>query len=237
VIRLSGPAQPREATVRDLATAEAVALDWRPWFRSENVGLLLTLGYLFLTTLGVFHRALAFLVFRINVFDYAEPSDFLLAALRDPLIILVCIAPLPLLALYYKGAAWLQRRTKSTWLSSTERQKEFTRRYRRPLYAFTAVLWAIAVSLHEASSVARDLREHRAPSGGPAQDQCAAACSARGALTRWRGIVARTRSLDPETRWSGWQGVRQKRVRPNRDTTSVSAERPRRATSVRFAAP
>ncbi|CAN5816832.1 hypothetical protein BH11GEM2_BH11GEM2_27340 [soil metagenome] len=158
MIRLSGPAQPREATVRDLVTAEAVALDWRPWFRSENVGLLLTLGYLFLTALGMFHRALVFLMFRINVFDYAEPSDFLLAALRDPLIILVCIAPLPLLALYYKGAAWLQRRTKSTWLSSTERQKEFTRRYRRPLYAFTAVLWAIAASLHYASSVARDLR-------------------------------------------------------------------------------
>lgn len=46
----------------------------------------------------MFHRALVFLMFRINVFDYAEPSDFLLAALRDPLIILVCIAPIPLLA-------------------------------------------------------------------------------------------------------------------------------------------
>ena len=46
----------------------------------------------------MFHRALVFLMFRINVFDYAESSDFLLAALRDPLIILVCIAPIPLLA-------------------------------------------------------------------------------------------------------------------------------------------
>jgi len=61
---------------------------------------MLTLGYLFLTALGMFHRALVFLMFRINVFDYAEPSDFLLAALRDPLIILVCIAPIPLLGIY-----------------------------------------------------------------------------------------------------------------------------------------
>jgi hypothetical protein len=144
--------------VRDRATADAVALDWRPWFRTENVGLMLTLGYLFLTGLGMFHRALVFLMFRINVFDYAEPSDFLLAALRDPLIILVCIAPIPLLALYFRGAAWLQGRSTSKWLSGTEKQKELARRYRRPVYALTAVLWATAASLHYASSVARDLR-------------------------------------------------------------------------------
>lgn len=155
---LSEPAQPPDAAAQERATAVAVALDWRPWFRSENVGLMLTLGYLFLTALGMFHRALVFLMFRINVFDYAEPSDFLLAALRDPLIILVCIAPIPLVALYYRGAAWLQLRTKSKWLSGTERQKELTRRYRRPLYAFTALLWALAASLHYATSVVRDLR-------------------------------------------------------------------------------
>ena len=158
MIRLSEPALSPEGGVRDDVTADAVGLDWRPWFRTENVGLLLTLGYLFLTALGMFHRALVFLMFRINVFDYAEPSDFLLAALRDPLIILVCIAPIPLLALYFKGAASLQRRTTSKWLTGTEKQQELARRYRRPIYAITALLWATAASLHYASSVARDLR-------------------------------------------------------------------------------
>jgi hypothetical protein len=144
--------------VRDPAPVAAVAVDWRPWFRSENIGLMLTLGYLFLTALGMFHRALVFLMFRINVFDYAEPSDFLLAALRDPLIILVCVAPIPLVALYYRGAAWIQRRSKSKWLTGTEKQQAISRRYRRQLYALTAFLWALAASLHYASSVARDLR-------------------------------------------------------------------------------
>jgi hypothetical protein len=92
------------------------------------------------------------------VFDYAEPSDFLLAALRDPLIILVCVAPIPLVALYYRGAAWIQRRSKSKWLTGTEKQQAISRRYRRQLYALTAFLWALAASLHYASSVARDLR-------------------------------------------------------------------------------
>ena len=119
---------------------------------------MLTLGYLFLTAIGMFHRALVFYMFRINVFDYAEPSDFLLAALRDPLIVLVCIAPVPLLALYYRLASRLARRTTSKWLRGTERQRALTTRYRRPIFAFTAVLWALAASLHYVTSVARDLR-------------------------------------------------------------------------------
>lgn len=68
---------------------------WRHWLRTENLGLGLTLGYLFLTALGMFHRALVFLLFRINILDYAEPSDFLLAALRDPLITIACDVPIP----------------------------------------------------------------------------------------------------------------------------------------------
>ena len=158
MIRLSEPAQRPEPPFQERATAQAVAVDWRPWFRSENIGLMLTLGYLFLTALGMFHRALVFLMFRINIFDYAEPSDFLLAALRDPLIVLVCVAPIPIVALYYKGAAWVQRHAKSKWLTGTEKQKELTRRYRRPIYALTALLWALAASLHYVTSVARDLR-------------------------------------------------------------------------------
>ena len=50
---------------------------------------MLTLGYPFLTALGMFHRALVFLMFRINIFDYAEPSDFLLAAL--PLYVITAL--------------------------------------------------------------------------------------------------------------------------------------------------
>lgn len=119
---------------------------------------MLTLGYLFLTAIGMFHRALVFYMFRINVFDYAEPSDFLLAALRDPLIILVCIAPIPLLSIYFRFARWLQRRTKSKWITGTEKQQALTAKYRRPIFAATAVVWATAASLHYATSVARDFR-------------------------------------------------------------------------------
>lgn len=136
---------------------------WRHWLRTENLGLGLTLGYLFLTALGMFHRALVFLLFRINILDYAEPSDFLLAALRDPLIIIACVVPIPLVALYFKGAYWLQKRSKkANWLYGGEKRRALANRYRQPLYLLTAVLWALAASLHYAENVADDLRQGKA---------------------------------------------------------------------------
>ena len=157
-ISLSEPAPSPDAGVIDPVATPTLTSAWLRWLRSENVGLMLTLGYIFLAALGMFHRALVFLMFRINVFDYAEPSDFLLAALRDPLIILVCVAPIPVLAGYYRLAYAIQRRTKSKWLRGSERHQALAQRYRRPLYAFTVMLWALAASLHYAVSVSRDLR-------------------------------------------------------------------------------
>ena len=150
------------AVAEDLPYAPLVAPEgaWRHWLRTENLGLGLTLGYLFLTGLGMLHRALVFLRFRINVFDYAEPSDFLLAALRDPVLIIACVAPIPVVALYFRISYALQRRSKkSNWWYGGEARRAMAQRYRRPVYLFTAALWALAASLHYARSVSQDLRD------------------------------------------------------------------------------
>jgi hypothetical protein len=94
----------------DLAPPVLPTRHWRRWLETEHLALSLTLSYVFLAAVGMLHRGFVFLFFRINLLDYAEPSDFLLSALRDPLIVLVCIVPLPLVALYYRGASWLRRR-------------------------------------------------------------------------------------------------------------------------------
>jgi hypothetical protein len=163
---------PQDATLADVredaslevpapaAPPASPASSWRHWLRTENLGLGLTLGYLFLTALGMFHRALVFLMFRINVFDYAEPSDFLLAALRDPLIIIACVAPIPIVALYFRMAYWLQKRSKKTnWFYGGEKRRALANQYRQQVYLLCAVLWALAASLHYANKVARDLRD------------------------------------------------------------------------------
>lgn|GEM_PF-6213179 len=81
------PSSPDEAA--DAAT--------RAWLQrtllNEHTSVLLTLGYLALITSGILHESMMFLYFRVNILQYADPSDFVLAPLRDPLVIVATIAP------------------------------------------------------------------------------------------------------------------------------------------------
>jgi hypothetical protein len=132
---------------------------WRRWLETEHLALAVTLAYLFLAAVGMLHRGFVLLYFRINLLDYAEPSDLLLAALRDPLIVLVCIAPIPLVALYFRGAHWLRNRYPgSFWTTGGARGRAFERKHRDKLYVASVILWALAFSLQYAGKVARDLR-------------------------------------------------------------------------------
>jgi hypothetical protein len=50
-----------------------------------------------------------FLFFKINILTYAETSDFLLAAVRSPLVILLCLLPLLLVWVLVRADQWRQR--------------------------------------------------------------------------------------------------------------------------------
>ncbi len=63
----------------------------------EHPTLLLTLAYLALTTVGLVYDAWLYAYFRINVVEYSETSDFLLAAVRTPLVIILSILPVLIL--------------------------------------------------------------------------------------------------------------------------------------------
>ena len=73
---------------------------------------------------------------------------------------IACVAPIPLVALYFKLTYALQPRSKkANWLYGGEKRRALANRYRQPLYLLTAVLWALATSLHYANRVADDLEE------------------------------------------------------------------------------
>jgi hypothetical protein len=76
----------------------------------EHPGLLLTAGYLLLTIVGLSYELWFFRYFRINILEYVETSDFLLAALRTPLVIVLALLPLPLVWLFTRFNEWLRRR-------------------------------------------------------------------------------------------------------------------------------
>jgi hypothetical protein len=79
---------------------------------SQHPGLLLTLAYFGLTTVGLMYDFWFFLYFKIAIATYAEPSDFLLAAVRSPLAVILAILPLPLLWLITTASEWLRKRSR-----------------------------------------------------------------------------------------------------------------------------
>ncbi len=67
---------------------------------TDHVGTGITVGYLILIAIGMFHSALGYRHFGINILDYAEASDFLLAPFHDPVVFLVTVIPIVLAWVY-----------------------------------------------------------------------------------------------------------------------------------------
>ncbi|MEO6462107.1 MAG: hypothetical protein ABIP29_03440 [Candidatus Eisenbacteria bacterium] len=117
-------------------------------FVARHEGIAFTLAYLGLATIGMVHLAAFYAEFRINVLEFADISDFLLAPLRDPFVVLVSILPLPVLA----SLSWLGRLGERGWhrLRRTEpdpRKKARDQRLNRILWPIAFVLWVLAFNL------------------------------------------------------------------------------------------
>ena len=91
----------------------------------EHPTLVLTLVYLALTLVGMMHDFWFYLYFKINILVFSETSDFLLAALRNPLVILISIVPVFLwVGLQQTRRAAMKR---STWYRNYAQRYENTR--------------------------------------------------------------------------------------------------------------
>jgi hypothetical protein len=63
----------------------------------EHPTLVLTLTYLALTFVGLIHDLWFYRYFNINILDFSETSDFLLAAIRNPAAVLLSMLPIAIL--------------------------------------------------------------------------------------------------------------------------------------------
>jgi hypothetical protein len=66
-------------------------------FAREHTTLAISLAYLFLTIVGAAFEFFLLARFQVNVLQFAEPVDFLLAAIRHPIVILFTALPIVLL--------------------------------------------------------------------------------------------------------------------------------------------
>lgn len=119
-------------------------------FRMEHIGVMLTIGYLLLIVVGLLHESWLMLLFRVNILQYADPSDFVLAPARDPLLIVATIVPVIGGWLYYRASVRLSERLKSRWVSTSN----------TPPWAWglMTVFWVVAVSMYYSRYVARDIK-------------------------------------------------------------------------------
>lgn len=117
----------------------------------QHSGLALSALYLLLIAIGMMYELWLFARFNVNILYYAEAADFLLVPFREPLVVLVCIAPVPLFALYMRVARWLWTRMKRP-IKTTSAQ------LRLSMNALCMVLWATAFAARYADWVSIRIR-------------------------------------------------------------------------------
>lgn len=130
---------------------------------ANHPGLLLTTAYLIITAIGLVYDARLYAEFRINIAEYAETSDFLLAAARAPLIILLSLLPIPLLLLIGWFDRWTRRRFPR--YAALSRRSEAAmggeRRARLLSRSLFVIIYAVMFTMLYAERVAEDIKEGR----------------------------------------------------------------------------
>jgi hypothetical protein len=130
----------------------------------EHQGLAVPLGYVALILLGMFHMVIFYARFRINALDFSEPSDFLLAPLADPFVIVVSILPFFIIRFVQRAGGWAgtfesKRRGK---VRTPEEEALELRRYRWVQIVATA-LWITAFSLTYSRIRAERVQDGKTP--------------------------------------------------------------------------
>jgi len=111
---MTEPATPNKRIVDVTRTLGAVVA-------KESPTLLFTLLYLALTFVGLVHDWWFYRYFRINILEFSETSDFLLAAIRNPLVIILSLLPIALLR--------LGQSVRETAIRTSERYERYAKKY------------------------------------------------------------------------------------------------------------
>ena len=111
----------------------------------EHPTLVLTIAYVLLTFVGMVHDWWFYMYFRINILDFSETTDFLVAAIRNPLVIILSLIPI-LILLFFQRMRETARR-KSSWYDQYQKKYERSRwntlSMRVMVYGWFIVIYAI----------------------------------------------------------------------------------------------
>jgi hypothetical protein len=109
-------------------------------FARQHPGLVLTGGYLAATAIGMLSSWTFYSRFGINIFHYAQLSDFILVALRNPLATVAILAAFPAVWLIMKSDDLMDRRFRwYRYIYGPEKLRRLSR---------TPAAWALYLALY-----------------------------------------------------------------------------------------
>lgn len=133
----------------------------RPWaaLLREHFGLALTVLYLALIAIGMMYEWWLFRRFRIDILLYAQPADFLLVPFREPLVVLIALAPIPIYRAYLGGARWLGKKvTPKSAKPVDPRTAAFARKFMFWVNLLAMSLWSFVFTAEYAEWVWKRIR-------------------------------------------------------------------------------
>jgi hypothetical protein len=129
-------------------------------FLKGDVSTSLTVGYLVLIIIGMLFNGLYYLLWRINIFDYSDISDFLLAPFRDLFILIFTVASIAII--YF--LTWIDEKMQEKYPKiyylmalgySEERRKDW---YSFKSMAFLSIFYVVIAAFMYASFQFKSLR-------------------------------------------------------------------------------
>lgn len=129
-------------------------------FTAEHTGAWVTLGYVVLSLLGLIHQVMVLARFGINFAEYAQVTDFLLGAIRDPFVVAASVIPGALIYLaYQRFGDWSFARNPAKVLESRRKNPRLTNPLVMAGMQLTVgITWAITFQLMYANVVSSRIR-------------------------------------------------------------------------------
>lgn len=167
---------------------------YRPWVMrvlERHPGALLTGLYLALTGIGIAYDLLYFNRFGIDILDYAETGDFLVAALRSPLAIIYSVLPALVIWLVALFRRWVRRVSPryDAYAAKYERRWRLGALYWDVMNTFLVVGYAFLFTAYYARATAVAAKR---PTAGQVRVEVAASAGAQGATSEVATMVGTT---------------------------------------------
>jgi len=145
----------REMTARSEADRAVLGV-----FTAEHTGAWVTLGYAVLSLLGLIHQVMVLARFGINFAEYAQVTDFLLGAIRDPFVVGASVVPGALIYVaYQRYGNWSFTRDPAKYLESRRKNPRLTSPpFMAGMQLTVGIVWATAFQMMYANAVSSRIR-------------------------------------------------------------------------------